>query len=678
MTTGKVFDRKPYAGKWPILSTFACGVGLLCSCAVAEENAEGPIESPHARGGVVSIVETETCRRYVHVFTNTAEVAQFRNRSRQALRGRILVVGAGGAGGYGLNASSGGGGGGGGGGVWEQKGFAIPSGACWNILVGKGSIRTTNVNYSRNDTAGASSISNGTACIARVPGGGNGGESTGSNAVEDGHAATSGAAGGGGIRPTSARDGAEGTYASSIDGVSYGPFSGGTGSLYRGGGGGGAGAAGSSQNGGEGLVSDITGVSLVYGSGGGGGGSLNPSSLYSNGTGGTRAGDGAFATVENASTNVTAATVPVANSGGGGAGGLGGTYTALKGSARWGSSGADGIVIIAYEFYKIPFVGGEVTKIAEQGDTSTYIHVFTNVSEVAGFENITGEDIPVRALVVGAGGAGGYGLNASSGGGGGGGGGGVLDVANVMMPADSVWNVLVGKGARASTSTSSPKNDTAGASSISNGTACIALVPGGGNGGESTSSSTNAAGDVVNGHAATSGAAGGGGIRASREGAEGTYASSVLGVTYGPFPGGTDPSSTRSGGGGGAGAAGSNETGGEGLASDITGVSLVYGSGGGGGGSLNPSSLYSNGTGGTRAGDGAFATVVNASTNVTAATVPVANSGGGGAGGLGGTFTALKGSARWGSPGADGIVVIRYDWTFNPNPPVFGFKLIIQ
>ena len=90
MTTGKVFDGKPYAGKWPILSAFACGVGLLCSCAVAEENAEGPIESPHARGGVVSIVETETCRRYVHVFTNTAEVAQFRNRSRQALRGRRM------------------------------------------------------------------------------------------------------------------------------------------------------------------------------------------------------------------------------------------------------------------------------------------------------------------------------------------------------------------------------------------------------------------------------------------------------------------------------------------------------------------------------------------------------------------------------------------------------------
>ena len=105
----------------------------------------------------------------------------------------------------------------------------------------------------------------------------------------------------------------------------------------------------------------------------------------------------------------------------------------------------------------------------------------------------------------------------------------------------------------------------------------------------------------------------------------------------------------------------------------------MYGSGGGGGGSLNTSSgLYANGKGGTRAGTGAFATVEGVSTNVTAATVPIANSGCGGAGGLGGSFTTLKGSARWGSSGANGIVVIRYDWTYNPNPPVFGFKVIIQ
>ena len=60
-----------------------------------------------------------------------------------------------------------------------------------------------------------------------------------------------------------------------------------------------------------------------------------------------------------------------------------------------------------------------MTKIAEDGNTSTYIHVFTNASEVSTFVNRSGEDIAVRCLVVGAGGAGGYGLNTSSGGAGG-------------------------------------------------------------------------------------------------------------------------------------------------------------------------------------------------------------------------------------------------------------------
>ena len=660
------------------LWAFVCGVGLLCSCAVAEANAEETIRSPYARGGVVSIVETETLKRYVHVFTNTAEVTRFRNRSGQALHGRILVVGAGGAGGYGYDGASGGGGGGGGGGVWERKGLSIPSDACWDIIVGKGA-RASSQGALTNDTAGASSISNGMACIALVPGGGNGGESSAASSISKGHEATTGAAGGGGIRAVKA--GAEGTYASLIFGGAYGPFSGGTATMYQGGGGGGAGATatgtGDNQpNGGEGLASDITGVSLVYGSGGGGGGNILKSleSVYPSGTGGSRAGTGAFATVEDSVATLTDATVPALNSGCGGAGGLGGSYSG-KGTAHYGTSGADGIVIIAYEFYKIPFVGGEVTKIAEEGDTSTYIHTFTNVSEVATLENLTGEDIPVRVLVVGAGGAGGYGLQTVSGGGGGGGGGGVL-VSNATMSADSSWNVLVGKGATAPTSQISSPIDTAGSSSISNDTACIALVPGGGNGAAGYSQTD---GDIYC-HVATTGAAGGGGNRAEMAGAEGTYPSSIDGATYGPFSGGGG-TTYRGGGGGGAGATatgGYKQNGGEGLASDITGDSLVYGSGGGGGGTITSSAeTYPNGTGGTRAGDGAFATVANASTNMTEATMPAPNSGCGGAGGLGGKFNN-KGTARWGTSGADGIVVIRYDWTYNPNPPVFGFKLIIQ
>ena len=298
----------------------SAGTVSLSALSGVVANAEQKVASPYAKGGEVSMIETANYVRYVHVFTNTADVARFRNKSLQTLRGRILVVGAGGAGGYGLNSASGGGGGGGGGGVWESKGIRIASGACWNVLVGKGATATSNASYSKNETAGSSSISNATECIALVPGGGNGAESTDSTSIANGHAATEGAAGGGGIRGS--KTGAAGTYQSSLFGVEYGPFSGAyTDSRYTGGGGG-AGAAGTGADGGEGLASDITGVSLVYGSGGGGGGSLNSNGTsYSNGVGGERAGVGAYGTMAGSVTNITAATAPDSNSGGGGAGG---------------------------------------------------------------------------------------------------------------------------------------------------------------------------------------------------------------------------------------------------------------------------------------------------------------------------------------------------------------------
>ena len=652
----------------------------LATVAIAFSATAGTITSPYAKGGVISIVETDAYKRYVHTFTNADEAATFRNRSSQTLHARILVVGAGGAGGFGLRTASGGGGGGGGGGVLERKDIDIASGVKWTICVGKGASATTNTDASKNETAGASSISNGAECVALVPGGGNGGESTNVDVIEDGHGPTSGAAGGGGIRAS--KPGAEGRYKSSIFGVEYGKFSGGTAGGSYVGGGGGAGAAGDSKDGGEGLASDITGVSLVYGSGGGGGGSLakTGATVYAPGEGGTRAGWGASGSMTDDSTfDFVKATAPEANSGCGGAGGIGGTVLQVSGidtSVRYGTSGADGIVIIAYEICKIPFVGGEVTKIAEQGQTATYIHVFTNANDVATLENVSGEDISIRMLVVGAGGAGGFGLHSASGSGGGGGGGGVLDAENVVMPADGVWTICVGKGATATTSISASKNETAGASSISNGTECIAVVPGGGNGGESKNA------DTVDGHGPTSGAAGGGGIRTSTAGAAGSYPSSILGTEYGPFSGGTG-TSYRGGGGGGAGEAGSSPNGGEGLPSDITGVSIVYGSGGGSGGNCSKSgtNYYGLGKGGTRAGDGAEGAMVDSVPVTVLATAPEANSGCGGAGGLGGTILQVSGvdaKVRYGTSGANGIVVIRYDWTYDPNPPAPGLMLIFR
>ena len=77
------------------------------------------------------------------------------------------------------------------------------------------------------------------------------------------------------------------------------------------------------------------------------------------------------------------------------------------------------------------------------------------------------------------------------------------------------------------------------------------------------------------------------------------------------------------GGGGGAGAAAAGEKGGEGLAFDITGDRVVYGSGGGGGSRKDVATAYA-GLGGTNAGNGS---------TTTAGTAGVAGTGGGGGGG---------------------------------------------
>jgi hypothetical protein len=126
-------------------------------------------------------------------------------------------------------------------------------------------------------------------------------------------------------------------------------------------------------------------------------------------------------------------------------------------------------------------------------------------------------------------------------------------------------------------------------------------------------------------------------------------------VSYTAFgnQGGAGATSYRAGGGGGATTEGKAASdvfggaGGEGLALDITGTMVVYGSGGGGG-AVNSTALGA-GLGGTGAGNGGFTTV---------ATSALANQGGGGGGG---------GRTGNGGNGGSGIVVIRYtiepEWT---------------
>lgn len=180
----------------------------------------------------------------------------------------------------------------------------------------------------------------------------------------------------------------------------------------------------------------------------------------------------------------------------------------------------------------------------------------------------------------------------------------------------------------------------------------------------------------------------------------GLFTSSINGEKYGPFTGGDFWGNVRvAGSGAGAGANGKTANnkstvapaGGEGLASDITGELLVYGSGGGVGEAFfQVSSTFpgcQGSDGGTRAGNGTkhdFTFTYNGDGSITtnynyiAATKPAANSGGGGGGGgITGTGTLHPSSFdkfRDGTGGADGIVVFRYD--YDPTPP--GLMLLFK
>lgn len=73
--------------------------------------------------------------------------------------------------------------------------------------------------------------------------------------------------------------------------------------------------------------------------------------------------------------------------------------------------------------------------------------------------------------------------------------------------------------------------------------------------------------------------------------------------------------------------------------------------------------------------------MVDSVPETTLATKPIANSGCGGAGGLGGSILSVEGidaNVRYGTSGANGIVVIRYDWTYDPNPPKPGLMLLFK
>ena len=232
------------------------------------------------------------------------------------------------------------------------------------------------------------------------------------------------------------------------------------------------------------------------------------------------------------------------------------------------------------------------------------------------------------ALVVGGGGGGGYNT------GGGGGGGGVGFYNSTALSAGSSVVVIVGQGGQGST-TNTANGANGQASKL--GTSVV----GGGGGGAGWASSGANGSDAPTGSPAYDKNGSGGG------------ASNTNGLGGTGETDGGDGASDAGAGGGGAGEDGENAPssnnggdGGDGLNSSITGSSVMYGSGAGGG------SWNSYGNGGAGAGDGGTST---------AATHGTTNRGGGGGGGGGGS--------RDGANGGSGVVIVRFasvdhnDWS---------------
>jgi fibronectin-binding autotransporter adhesin len=129
------------------------------------------------------------------------------------------------------------------------------------------------------------------------------------------------------------------------------------------------------------------------------------------------------------------------------------------------------------------------------------------------------------------------------------------------------------------------------------------------------------------------------------------YAGDSNSTTYGNS-GGSNSGNNAGGGGGGAGTAGGNASGsgagngGNGIASTITGTSVVYGGGGGGGTRDGAGSAGSGGLGGGGAGTSTTLAATNGTNGL---------GGGGGAAGYNGSS-----AARLGGTGGSGIVIVRY------------------
>ena len=299
------------------------------------------------------------------VFTNHAAEAMTWTVPANLTNVQFLVVGGGGGGGGDNCASDGcvGGGGGGGGGVVTGLVYSIAKNAVVTVSVGAGGAggkAGTKPGTSSYDNYGAGKIglnsSFAVGGITYVTAKGGGRDLGVSKTISSGtryQGGQGGSSAGSRAKKTTQGNATQGEIGSGVanllEAVLFGNKGGaGVDSIdYASAGGGGATESGhspesSSQggNGGEGLLSEITGTAEVYGSGGGGGTALTAGV---GGAGGTNAGDGHRTGKANGENGV-------ANRGGGGGGG---------GGQANGGAGGSGIVVFRYVEQILPRVGDD-------------------------------------------------------------------------------------------------------------------------------------------------------------------------------------------------------------------------------------------------------------------------------------------------------------------------------
>jgi len=440
------------------------------------------------------------------------------------------------------------GGGGGAGGYLETTGLSIKSGETYTAVVGAGGTGSpAGGTFSRpNGTNGGNSVFSGTSITTMTSVGGGGGSSIRTSGAAGSAGGSGGGAGlegnGAGADTTS---GGAGTSGQGFAGGKHGGYSG----TNYGGGAGGGGSNGVGQDG-------VNGSSYIAGAGGSGktssitgipvtragGGGGGSHNPFNYGAGGSGGGgNGGLGNDQDADN-----AIPRTGSGGGGGGGL----------AETGGSGAHGIIILRYP----------------------------------------AEDYSAEVLIIGGGGSGGGGSDYAYSGGGGGAGG-LIYYSSMSISSGKNYLVQIGKaGAGAPANTYHPSNNVSGTD---------------GNNGTNTSFGSNIAigGGAGGGGLARNGFSGGSGGGGGGRGSSGGKGLSQQGNDGGKSDSHGD-TTTRGGGGGGAGSVGGNGsntvngTMGDGLAFSITGTSLTY-SQGGGGGYLGTTQAQTPGQGGRGAnGDG--------------------------------------------------------------------------